>query len=186
MAAEKTDKTSLAPELVEVIRELAKSLKPQDSLDMAGLSEERKKQLREPPPPKRWRDVHVRFPVTGATAVAHVVESAKHKLGRIVSFSKYRHPPDAYVHESEGGKVPDGFGIWAGGLPQHVPEGQEPALGALDPAFRQWRYEMFWKRDLADHIGFELAPHLCADPGAHDPKVTPWQEGRVGAPAEAA
>jgi hypothetical protein len=191
--AEKTDtkkdiELTPAQAIVEGIKqgmaELAKVIKPQDALDMAGLSEARKAQLREPPKPKKCRDFAVRFPQTGATAIAHVVESAKLKNGRIVSFSDYRHPRAAYIAESEGGLVPNGFPIWAAAQPMNLPEDEEPALGHLNQAFKQWRYENFWQRDLRDFVGVEIQPHICQEPDAL--RTTPWQEGRIAAPAEAA
>jgi hypothetical protein len=161
--------------IAEGLAKLVPVLRPQDPLEAAGLSPERIAQIRTPPQPKRWRLVAVRFP-TGATAVANVVESSKFKGGRITSFTAYRHPPEAYAHEDEGGRVPTGFPIWRGGQALNIAPDEEPANGSLDPVFLQWRYETFWKRDLTDFIGAELTAPLCAEP---EGMQTPWQKGHV-------
>ena len=72
---------------------------------------------------------------------------AESDVPRIVGIVGYTHPPEAYLHESEGGRVPDGFNIW-NDSPRTIPQGQEPQIGDLNQSFKQWRYESFYQADL--------------------------------------
>jgi hypothetical protein len=161
--------------------DLLRALKPQGPLEQAGLTPEHIARIKEAPAPQRYRDIPWRSEETGATGVAHVVESKKFPNGRIVSIAGYTHPPEAYIHESDGGRVPDGFGMWEGHQ-RSVPEGQEPQLGDLNPAFRQWRYETFYRADLRFYIGREIKVHHCQDELG---LKTAWSESKVGAVSEA-
>lgn len=169
-------------DLAAVIEHLARSLKPQGPLEMAGLTPEHIERITKAPPPQRYRDIPWHSEETGATGVAHVVESKKFPNGRIVSIAGYTHPPEAYVYESQDGKVPDGFAMWAG-QQRTIPEGQEPQQGDLNPAFLQWRYEMFYRADLRFFIGREIKAGHCREDGAG--LKTPWSESKVGAVSEA-
>ncbi len=168
--------------LAQVIAELARALKPQGPLEQAGLTAEHIERITKPPPPQKFRDIPWRSEETGATGTAHVVESRKMPNGRIVSIAGYTHPPEAYMHESEGGKVPDGFSMWSGQR-RTIPERQEPQQGDLNPGFLQWRYEMFYREDLRRFIGKEIKAHHCQDDGPG--LKTPWSESKVGAVSEA-
>jgi hypothetical protein len=183
----KIDAPAAEPTLRELFAELARNLKHQGPLEQAGLTPEHIAAITKPPAPQRYRDVPWRSEETGATGVAHVVEGRDPKKmpnGRIVSISGYTHPPEAYVTESLGGRVPDGFSMWSG-QPRTIPEGQEPQQGDLNPGFLQWRYEMFYRADLRFYIGREIKAHHCQEgEGALGLKV-PWSESKVGAVSEA-
>lgn len=168
--------------ITQGMKELAATLKPQGPLEQAGLSSERIEQITKPPSPQRYRDIPWQSEDTGATGIAHVVESKKFASGRIVSISDYRHPPDAYKHESEGGRVPDGFHMWKDHQ-RSVPEGEEPQHGDLNQGFLQWRYDTYYKADLQRYAGKELKAGCCRADG--EGLKTPWKESRVGAVSEA-
>jgi hypothetical protein len=159
------------------VSELLRALKPQGPLEQAGLSPERIAQIKELPKPQRWRDIPWQSEETGATGIAHVIESKKFTEGRITSIAGYTHPPASYKTQSEGGMVPDGFHMWAD-KPRTI-EGIEPQQGDLNQGFLQWRYETFYKADLARYIGKAITTG-CSDPAGAGLK-TPWQESRVGA-----
>jgi len=171
------------PDFIAAIQELARSLKPQGPLEMAGLTPERIAEITQLPKAQRYRRIPWKSEETGATGIAHVVESKKFPNGRIVAVEGYTHPVDAYKHESEGGKVPDGFQMWAGHA-KSLPEGQEPMQGDLNQGFLQWRYETFYRADLRYYIGREIKAHHCQDDGPG--LKTPWSESKVGPAAEAA
>jgi hypothetical protein len=184
MAAEIQKKTeSPAPaassELTAAITLLAQQLKPQGPLEMSGLSPERIAAITQLPKPQRYRKIPWKSSETGATAIAHVVESRTFPHGRVVALENYTHPPETYIAESLGGRVPDGFSLW-NGRPLTLAPGQEPAQGDLNPAFLQWRYETFYRADLRRVIGKAIHAHDCDEAG--EGLKTPWAESRVGAP----
>jgi hypothetical protein len=180
-------------DFIAAIEALARSLKPQGPLEMAGLTPERIAEITQPPKPQRYRDIPWRSEETGATGIAHVVESKGKAFpnGRIVSISGYTHPPEAYIFQSQEGPtgkpgmVPDGFPIWSGHA-RTIPEGQEPQQGDLNQGFLQWRYETFYRADLRFYIGREIKAHHCAEEGPDQGLKTPWQASKVGAVSEAA
>jgi hypothetical protein len=161
--------------------ELLRALKPQGPLEIAGLTPERIDAIKLPPAPQRYREVPWQSAETGATGIAHVIESKKFPNGRITTIAGYTHPLAAYLHQSEGGMVPDGFHMWAD-KPRTI-EGKEPQQGDLNQGFLQWRYETFYKADLARYAGKGLTQECCHPEGAG--LKTPWQESRVGAVSEA-
>lgn len=166
--------------LIESNRELAKALKPQGQLEQAGLSEARIARIKELPQPQRYRKIPWRSD-TGATAIATVVEGDPKKFphGRVTELEAYTHPPEAYVHESEGGHVPDGQPIWANGRQApHLREGEEPDPQVLDPLYRQSRWERYYQADLRTWMGKALQPQHCQHA---DGLKTPWIVGAVGA-----
>jgi hypothetical protein len=175
------DQTSPPPPWVV---ELIRALKPQGPLEMAGLTAEHIERITKPPAPQRFRKILWRSEETGATGVAHVVESRKFPHGRITAIESYTHPAEAYTHESEGGKVPDGFHMWAG-QQRTIPEGQEPHVGDLNQAFKQWRYETFYQADLRFYNGREVKAACCAEEGPGLGLKTPWETSKVGAVSEA-
>jgi hypothetical protein len=162
----------------QAIALLAESMRPQGPLEQAGFTAEQVNQLTKPPAPQRYRDIPWRSEETGATAIAHVIESKKFANGRVVYLSDYKHPQEAYIHESEGGRVPDGFHMWAGGHPVELPQGKEPAPGVFNPGFLQWRWLNFYQADLRRYIGREIQPHHCQMSDAI--KTTAWIDGKVG------
>jgi hypothetical protein len=180
--AEKTRDEALADGIArgvaEGLRAIAPMLKPQTALDATGISEARKKQLTAPPEPQRYRSIAWKSPDTGATGIAHVVESRAHPQGRIVRLEGYTHPPETYRFEADGGLVPDGFSMWGGdGRPRTLEAGREPQQGDLSPIFLQWRYERFYKADLARWIGRGMTSECSAD---ERPLATiPWQTSGV-------
>jgi len=174
------DQAAPPPWVVDLLR----ALKPQGPLEHAGLSPEHIDRIQKPPLPQRFRDIPWRSDETGATGVVHVVESRKMPNGRIVAISGYMHPPAAYVSESLGGKVPDGFAMWSGSE-RAVPDGQEPQRGDLNPMFLQWRYETFYRADLRYFIGREIKVHHCQEVDGARGLATPWQDSKVGAVSEA-
>ena len=83
---------------------------------------------------------------TGATFTPRVVASRKFPKGRVVELQDYAHPDgtDRYqVPEDQPGQD-------TGGL---VPIGK--TIGTLQ--WKQWKYETFWKADLAYWIGRDAA-----------------------------
>lgn len=182
--ADKPEKPAAPSEFTVAIQQLAAALKPQGPLEMAGLTPERIAQITKPPAPQKFRDIPWRSDETGATGIAHVVESKKFPNGRIVSIGSYTHPAEAYVYEDQGGKVPNGFPMWSG-HPRTIPEGQEPQQGDLNQGFLQWRYETFYRADLRQYVGKEIRAHHCQEDGAGQGLKTPWLDSKVGAISEA-
>ena len=164
--------------ITQGMHELAKTMKPQGPLEMAGLTQERIDEITKPPAAQRYRLVPWRSEETGATATAHVVEGKTLKNGRITQLIGYAHPSEAYLHQNEGGHVPDGFPIWKDGSARTITEGKEPEIGDLDPAFKQWRWEQYYQADLRRCIGKELHAHHCQEPDALT--RTKWIDGKVG------
>jgi hypothetical protein len=163
------------------MQELAKTLKPQNALDQAGLSPERKAQILDVPPSQKYREIPWQSQETGATGIAHVIESRGMKNGRITRISGYTRPREAYVKQSDGGRVPDGFEMWREG-PMLLPEDREPPPGIFNPVFNQWLWETFYQADLRFYIGREIQAHHCK---SSDGLATKWQESRVGAISDA-
>lgn len=163
------------------VTDLLRALKPQGPLEQAGLTPERIAQIRDLPKPQRYRDIPWQSEETGATGVAHVIESKRFPEGRIVAISDYAHPPSAYISQSEGGLVPDGFHMWKD-QPRTIPEGKEPQQGDLNAGFLQWRYETFYRADLTRYSGKAMIFGACDPSGAG--LKTPWQESRVGSALE--
>jgi hypothetical protein len=175
-----------AEALREVAREIAAATTKQNPgpLSMSGLSEEAQRALVTPPPPKSWRMVPGRSEETKATFTMHVQASRKFPDGVITRLHDYKHPPGIFQHQTRNadgdptnnGLVPEGLPILAD--PTHgVPVGQEPPYEMLSPMYLQWRYENFYKQDLAYYINRGLRAEFCAHP---DGMRTPWQEGTSG------
>ncbi len=143
-----------------------------------ALSPSRGAGARGAPAAQRYRLVPWRSEETGATATAHVVEGKTLKNGRITQLIGYAQPSEAYLHQNEGGHVPDGFPIWKDGSARTITEGKEPEIGDLDPAFKQWRWEQYYQADLRRCIGKELHAHHCQEPDALT--RTKWIDGKVG------
>jgi hypothetical protein len=182
--AEHAQKTAPAPQeltTVQAIQALAEAMRPQGPLEMAGFTPERVKELTQLPAPQKYRDIPWKSEETGATAIAHVIESRKFPNGRVVQLINYTHPKEAYVYEEQGGKVPQGFPMWAGNHPTNLPEGEEPAQGTFNNHFLQWRWVTFFQADIRRYVGREIQPHHCQSP---DGLKTPWIEGRVGSITE--
>lgn len=185
MAESKVEQQKAPPQeltTAQAIALLAQTMRPQGPLEMAGLTPEHIQQITQAPAPQKYRDVPWKSEETGATARAHVVESRKFPNGRVVYLTDYRHPKEAYVYDSQGGKVPDGFPMWAGNYPTNLPEGEEPAQGTFNIGYLQWRWTNFYQADIRRYVGREIQPHHCQVPDAL--KTTPWIEGRVGSPTE--
>ncbi len=142
----------------------------------AGYSAERIAELTEAPKAKKWRKVACKSEETGATFTACVVESKAHPAGRIIALENYTHPPGVAVYQSDGGLVPTGMQILRAGTAAPE-EGRVPPKHDLTPYYMQWRWEMFWQRDLRKFAGKELKRHFVVDEASWS---TPWQDGRVG------
>lgn len=153
-------------------------------LSLTGMSPEAQRALVTPPPPKGWRMIPGRSAETGATFAMHVQVSRKHPDGVITQLHNYRHPPGIFTHEqrsSDGEPLNDGI------VPQGMPilrdetvgvaVGQEPPAEMLSLHYKQWRYENFYKRDLAYYIGRGLRSEFC-DPASGI--QTPWIPGTSG------
>ena len=167
--------------IVEGMTALAASLKPQGPLEQAGLTPERIAAIKELPKPQKYREIPWHSHETGATGIAIVVESKALKNGRITQIKGYTHPAEAYVSESEGGHVPNGFPMWRDGRARETQPGREPEYGDLTPLFLQWRYERYYQADLRRYIGHEVGPH-CASAEALASK---WVDSAVSAQASA-
>ena len=170
--------------------ELLRALKPQGPLEVAGLSPERIAAIKDLPAPQRYREIPWQSEDTGATGIAHVIEArdkTRFPHGRIVSIAEYTHPPEAYIFQSQegpsgkAGMVPNGFHMWKD-APRLV-EGKEPQQGDLNAQFLQWRYDTFYKADLARYSGKSITQACCHPDGAG--LKTAWSESRVGAISEA-
>lgn len=170
---------STAPNLTvsDVIQAFAAAMKqnaPDASL-LTGMSQERLERVRGMhDKPLRQRVIKGKSAYTGATFDMVVLESRKHTNGRVVRLENYRHPKEAYLTQDQGGMLPDNANVWRDG------HGQGPLSDAtprnqLTTHFLQWRYETFWKEDLARvSNGNPLRVEHCVD-GSFALEV-PWQE----------
>lgn len=165
---------------------IAGTPKQQDPLDLVGISAGRKNLMKGLNPDgsarvaPRWRDIECKSPFTGALILVHVVESKAYvEHGRIVSFSRYRHPAEAYIHEEAGGLVPNGLKMFKADSSPYVPPGSEPVKESLTVEFLEWRWKAFAQRD---QLNFgargsrEMKAHYCVDP---DGIKTPWKAGTI-------
>jgi hypothetical protein len=153
-------------------------------LSMTGMSPEAQRALVTPPPPKGWRMIPGRSAETGATFTMHVQVSRKHPDGVITQLHNYRHPPGTFTHEQRNN---DGEPLNDGIVPQGMPilrdetvgvaVGQEPPAEMLSPHYKQWRYENFYKKDLAYYIGRVLRAEFCEPANGIQ---TPWIPGTSG------
>jgi hypothetical protein len=160
-------------QIVKLFAEAIKSAQPTAGM-LTGMSEERLERVQgKHDKPIRYRLIPGRSQETGATFVQHVVESRAFPTGRVVRIESYRHPDDAYVPQSSGGRMPDGLrsAAWSkepgGSLTDDTPN------NALSVPFKQWRYEAFWKADIQGIVGKALRAENCVD-GADAFKV-PWE-----------
>lgn len=172
----------------EAILKLAAALVaqgPQKPLDVLGWSHERQAEVYglgpdgKPKKVLRHRMIRGVSPETEATFTMAVVESRTHPAGRIVGLQDYHHPDKAYIHEADGGFVPDGAPIYKTEQPTHMPAGVEPPKSSLCSQFLQWRWTEFYQKDLRSLLGNgkrggELKAMYCADPTGMN---TPWQDG---------
>jgi hypothetical protein len=184
MAAQPATPPQSAPEMStrELLTTLVREIRQQNDREQGGgLSAEKRAELTTPPEPKKWRLVPWRSPDTGATAMAHVVESKTFKHGRVTGLHGYTHPREAYISKREDGTgeglVPYGMDIWRDG-PVDLPEDREPATGVFNVNFLHWRWQNFFQSDLKAQIGKELKSHACQNP--EDLAGVRWQDGRVG------
>ncbi len=165
-------------DLLAAIAQLANATKPRHPLADAGMSPEQVALVTDPDviEAKSHRSIACKSEETGATFDANINASRTFANGRVVGLGNYRHPPSAYIHQAQGGRVPDGLQIFSNAA-SSVRPGEEPRKGELTPYFLQWRYEEFWKADLRRYNGKELHAHLCVE-GAKG-LATPWQPGTV-------
>ena len=183
---EPTPVNETAAAITLLATEMAKQMTAQNPspLSMTGMSPEAQKALVTPPPPRSWRMIPGKSAETGATFVLHVIVSRKHPEGVITALHEYKHPPGTFTHEqrsSDGEPLNDGL------VPQGMPilrdegisvaVGQEPPHEMLSPPFKQWRYETFYKKDLAYFIGRGLRAEFCEPTSGIQ---TPWTPGTSG------
>lgn len=81
---------------------------------------------------------------TKATFLAVVTTSKSFPSGRVLALKDYTYPQGIDSHVTEGGLVPEGMAIL---LPNGNP----------DRTYKQWRWENFWKVDLARYVGKDAA-----------------------------
>lgn len=178
--AEKTEKSAVpaAHEMstADAIAQLAESLKPQGPLQQAGFTQAAIDQLTKLPTPNKYRHIACKSEETGATFTAHVIESKKFPNGRIVALGDYTHPAGAIRFQRDGGLVPDNFPILKDATGGALGDGVEIQNHQLSTAYKQWRWENFWQRDLARFVGKEIAAHYCVDAAG---LKTPWVDGAV-------
>lgn len=102
-----------------------------------------------------WRDqakseakiiVGCKSPDTGATFDVQVNEA-----GIIQSLPNYAEPDGLDKQQQDGGLVPNGLPI------------ADPGTGRLTVAFKQWRYENYFRHDLGRYVGKKFAPYLLID-----------------------
>ncbi len=85
--------------------------------------------------------------LTGSTFTARVVSSKSFPRGRIVDLLDYTHPASASIYQADGGQVPNGA----------------PLDGI---AYKMWKYNEFWKRDLLDLVGKPFSDRYLASNAA--------------------
>lgn len=129
------------------------------------------------------RTIRGKSPETGATFEMVVTRSRAFPLGRIVRLEKYTIPAEAYVPRSQGGHLPDGMPIWQDAKNIVAKPGNDTPNAMFNVNFRQYRTDMYWKRDLQSLIGKEPKPHMCVEP--KDLHSVQWQESSVTEPAAA-
>lgn len=97
----------------------------------------------EGPRPQEWRDlakapevplIPCKSPGTGATFNADVQRET------VIRLVDYAYPPEAETHQDQGGAVPNGLDV-------------KDVNGQYTIQYKQWRYENYWKADLALYVG---------------------------------
>jgi hypothetical protein len=146
---------------------------------LTGMSEERLARVRgEGAVPLDYRIIRGKSEDTGATFDMVILKAKGTRHGGISRIGNYQHPEAAYTPESQGGRCPDGQVIWrdnkvqgelSDGTPGHM----------LNTFFKQWRYETFWKVDLARFKnGLPLRAEHCVNPADLE---APWLTSKLHA-----
>ena len=174
-----TNPAGLTSQDILNLADAIRSDRPRTPLENSGLSPERQRALTEAPVPHRWRTLRCRSDHSGATFLAHVVESKTFPNGRILRMESYTLPDGMFTSVSNGGRVPDGHPInksGAGPTGTPVPYADQCVL------YKGWVWNEFYKPDLQAHNGKELKTHALVDPA--DLKTVAWNEGNVHVPEE--
>jgi hypothetical protein len=152
-----------------------------DATLLTGMSEHRLDTVRGKfDKPVRQRFIKGKSVETGSTFMMVVLESksATHPHGRVVRLENYQHPHDAYIPQSQGGRMPDGIQIWQDEKVREQNISNSTPSHMLNMYFKQWRWETFWKSDLARIAnGNPLRVEICVD-GAEALK-TPWEDSTL-------
>lgn len=99
---------------------------------------------------------------TGSSFVALCLQTGQGVYGKIVTIEEYLYPPGIGKHVRDGGIVPDGMQI-------------RDANGQEVPLYKQWRWEEFWKKDLAYYNRRPFLKRYAASSEAVD--SIPWTAG---------
>jgi hypothetical protein len=161
-----------AAQFERLIGAVADMAQPTDAA-IHGLSPAKQKAILAVPSPQKWRTIRGKSAETGSTFDMIVLESKTHKTGRVVRLETYAYPPGIEVAQAHGGLLPDGMRM------------RNPLTNdGLDPLYKQWRYQNFWRADLNSIAsGQPLRPEHCVDAG--DIQKVAWMESKgFGVPGD--
>ena len=148
---------------------------PKTPLEALGLTPEQQRTIQAAPASRRYRIIPGSSPDTGATFGMLVVEepdTKKYPQGKVVNFRGYSNPPDTWVYEDQGGRLPTGFRVFQDGRVAADVDPNCPPMGLTIQA-KEWRRKTFYTRDHQSIIGRALRVAYCDDSGLGI--KTPWE-----------